>query len=231
MSGSLSALALAALIFVGGHFVLSSPPVRGALIARLGRVPFTGLYAVFAGATFSWLVIAYGSAPFTALWGDPDWARYPVLLVMPFAAILVVCGVLTPNPTGILGEQVRARDDPAPGIFKVTRHPVMWAIALWAAVHLIANGDAASLIFFGAILVLALGGVVHMEARWRAKGDPGWGRVAAATSVIPFAAALEGRARIGLAGIGWGRMALGVGLYFVLLFGHQWAIGASPWPR
>ena len=59
MSGSLSALALAALIFVGGHFVLSSAPVRGALIARLGRVPFTGLYAVFAAATFTWLIVAY----------------------------------------------------------------------------------------------------------------------------------------------------------------------------
>ena len=230
MSGSLGALALAALVFVGGHFVLSSAPVRGALIARLGRVPFTGLYAVFAGATFTWLVIAYGGAPFTELWGDPGWTRYPVLLVMPFAAILVVCGVLTPNPTGLLGEQARARDDPAPGIFKVTRHPVMSAIALWAAAHLIANGDGASLIFFGAILLLALGGVAHMEARWRAKGDPGWHRVVAATSVMPFAAAWEGRARIGLAEIGWGRMALGVGLYFVLLFGHQWAIGASPGP-
>ncbi len=133
MSGSLSALALAALIFVGGHFVPSSAPVRGALVSGLGRVPFTGLYAVFAGATFTWLIVAYGSAPFTELWSDPDWARYLVLLVMPFAVILVVCGVLTPNPTGLLGEQARARDDPAPGIFKVTRHPVMSAIALWAA--------------------------------------------------------------------------------------------------
>lgn len=230
MSGSLAALALAALIFVGGHFVLSSAPVRGALIARLGRVPFTGLYAVFAGATFTWLIIAYGSAPLTELWGDPGWARYLLLLVMPFAAILLVCGVLTPNPTGMGGDQARARDDPAPGIFKLTRHPVMSAIALWAAAHLIANGDAASVIFFGAILFLALGGVAHMEARWCAKGDPGWQRVVAATSVIPFAAALEGRAKISLAGIGWGRMALGAGLYFVLLFGHQWAIGASPWP-
>jgi uncharacterized membrane protein len=221
---------LAALVFVGGHFVLSSAPVRGALIARLGRVPFTGLYAVFAAAAMSWLIVAYGSAPFTELWGDPGWARYLVLLVMPFAAILVVSGVLTPNPTGLLGDRARARDDPAPGIFKITRHPVMSAIALWAAAHLIANGDGASLIFFGALLVLALGGVAHMEARLRAKGDPGWERVVAATSVIPFAAALEGRARISLAEIGWGRMALGVGLYFALLLGHEWAIGASPWP-
>ncbi len=96
--------------------------------------------------------------------------------------------------------------------------------------HLIANGDIASLILFGAILTLALGGIAHIEARRRTDGGAAWERLAAATSVIPFAAAYSGRARVSLAGIGWGRMALGVALYFVLLLGHEWALGTSPWP-
>ncbi len=230
MTGSFAALALSALLFTGGHFVLSGASLRRFLIGRLGRIPYLVLYSVFAAATLVWLIAAYARAPQAELWGDPLWARYLVLLLMPFAAILLVCGALTASPTAVGGARVLRRDDPAPGIFKVTRHPMMWAFALWAAVHLIANGDIASLILFGAVLTLALGGIAHLDARQRAEDGRAWERLAAVTSVIPFAAAYSGRARISLAGIGAWRIALGVALYFVLLFGHEWAFDASPWP-
>ncbi|MEE8559717.1 MAG: NnrU family protein [Alphaproteobacteria bacterium] len=230
MTGSFAALVAAALLFTGGHFMLSGASLRRFLIGRLGRLPYLVLYSVIAVATLAWLILAFARAPYVELWGDPLWARYLVLVLMPFAAILLMCGALTPSPTAIGGARVLRRDDPAPGILKVTRHPVMWAFALWAAVHLIANGDMASLILFGAVLTLALGGMAHMEARRRAEGGRAWQRLAAATSVIPFAAAYSGRARISLAGIGWGRMVLGVALYLVLLLGHEWVLDASPWP-
>ena len=210
MTGSFAPLVLSALLFTGGHFVLSGASLRRFLIGRLGRLPYRGLYSVFAAA-LAWLIVAYGRAPDFELWGDPLWARYLALILMPFAAILLVCGAATPSPTAVGGARVLRRDDPAPGIFKVTRHPVMWAFALWAAVHLIANGDMASLILFGAVLTLALGGMAHMEARRRAEGGRAWQRLAAVTSVIPFAAAYSGRARISLAGIGAWRIGLGVG--------------------
>ncbi len=230
MAGSFVALFAAALLFTGGHFVLSGASLRRFLIGRLGRLPYLGLYSVFAAAALAWLIVAYGRAPDFELWGDPLWARYLALVLMPFAAILLVCGAATPSPTAVGGARVLRRDDPAPGILKVTRHPVMWAFALWAAVHLIANGDMASLILFGAVLTLALGGMAHMEARLRAEGGRAWQRLAAATSVIPFAAAYSGRARISLAGIGAWRIGLGVALYFVLLLGHEWAFGVSLGP-
>jgi uncharacterized membrane protein len=40
-------------------------------------------------------------------------------------------------------------DAPARGIQRVTRHPFLWGVAVWAFVHLIANGDVASLMLFG----------------------------------------------------------------------------------
>jgi uncharacterized membrane protein len=141
------------------------------------------------------------------------------------------CGALTANPTGIGGGHVLGRDDPAPGIFKITRHPVMWAVTLWASVHVLNAADAAALIFFGALGIPALGGVAHMDARRNRDGGQGWQRLVACTSFIPFVAAAQGRTRISLAEIGWARMAFGVVIYGVLLFGHQRVIGVvvTPW--
>ena len=76
---------------------------------------------------------------------------------MPLALFLLVGGVLIPNPsaTGMTG--VLDRLEPARGVLRITRHPVMWGVGLWAAVHLVANGDLASLLFFGGFLLNALG--------------------------------------------------------------------------
>jgi uncharacterized membrane protein len=57
------------------------------------------------------------------------------------------------------------RPEPARGVLRITRHPVMWGVGLWAAVHLVANGDLASLLFFGGFLLTALGGAWHLDRR------------------------------------------------------------------
>jgi uncharacterized membrane protein len=44
-----------------------------------------------------------------------------------------------------------------------------WGVALWALVHLVVNGDLASLILFGSLLVIALGGTVSIDAKRRRK--------------------------------------------------------------
>jgi hypothetical protein len=38
-------LTLAVLAFVGGHFLLSSPPVREPVVARVGEPAFSGIYS------------------------------------------------------------------------------------------------------------------------------------------------------------------------------------------
>ena len=117
---------------------------------------------------------------------------------------------------------------PLPGIFKITRHPVLWGIGLWAFVHVMANGDVASLIFFGSLGVLALGGTVHIDRKKRATGGGDWRAFAGATSNVPFAAIVAGRTRVSLKEIGYGRLAAGVVLYMVLLLGHEAVIGVAP---
>jgi uncharacterized membrane protein len=224
MSATFTSLLAATLIFVLGHFLLSAMAVRGALIKTLGPRGFQAAYSVFAIATFVWMNMAFSRAPFEDLWGDPLWARWAAVAVMPLACILFAAGVLTANPNAVgVGEFVAAGRGPV-GIQKVTRHPVLWAVNIWAALHLAANGDMASLIFFGGILALGLGGMAHMEARKTAEGGADWARFADNSSAVPFTGLLGGRVTVTLAEIGWGRIAAGVVLYLIFLFGHRLVI-------
>ena len=69
----------------------------------------------------------------------------------------------------------------------------MWGIVLWAAVHILANGDLASLLFFGGLLLTALRGSLHLDRRMAADQGERWRRFTAVTSYAPFAAMLGGR--------------------------------------
>jgi uncharacterized membrane protein len=231
MSETLTSLWLSTMLFVGGHFLLSSGWLRPRLVAALGERGFMAGYSVFAVVTVVWMNLAFSRAPMIRLWVAGDWAWHLALAVMPFAAILLACGYLTPNPAAVGGARVLRRPDPAPGIFKVTRHPIMWAVALWAIVHAIATGDAAALIFFGSLAFLAIAGMVHIELRRNRSGDDDWRRLVAVSSFVPFVAAIEGRTRISLGEIGWGRISVGIAVYLMLLFGHEAVIGISVVPR
>ena len=231
MSASFTPLIAATLAFVAGHFVLSAAPVRAALTGALGRIGFLVGYSLYAIATFVWMNKAFTRAPFEDLWGDPVWARWLAVAVMPLASTLLAAGVMTANPAAVGFEKLMAADRPPMGIQKVTRHPVLWAIALWAALHLAANGDLASVIFFGGILVLSLAGMVHMEARKRAEPGDAWTRFAERSSLVPFAGIVEGRVRVSPSEIGWSRIAAGVILYLVFLFGHRVVIDVPLLPQ
>jgi uncharacterized membrane protein len=218
-------LAAACGLFVGAHFLLSSAPVRARLAGWLGQRGYLLLYSAIALALFVWMIWSFRLAPYYWVWGSPEWARLIAFAVMPVALMLLVAGYLTPNPSAVMGGYVLERDDPAPGIFKVTRHPVMLAIALWAGAHLLANGTGGGILLFGSLLVLAVGGIAHIERRRHASGDANWRRLTAVTSILPFAAILAGRNRFAFTPMDWTRLALGLGLYAALLYAHGWVFG------
>jgi uncharacterized membrane protein len=147
---------------------------------------------------------------------------------MPLATILLVAGLTTPNPSAIGGGQP---DINGPvGILKITRHPVMWAVVLWGFAHLLANGDAASLILFGAITFLALVGAAAQQAKKRRQFGRNWQEFAHQTSFLPLAALLSKRTRLSFREIGWWRIGLGFGLFVLLLWLHPWLFGVNPLP-
>jgi uncharacterized membrane protein len=220
-------LVLATLVFLAMHFVPSTP-LRGALVGALGERAYVAVYSLVAAATIAWMSWAYAKAPLQPLWQVPGLRLWP-LVVMPFALILLAAGVMTRNPTAVMQEAALKAAEPARGIVRVTRHPIMWGILLWAAVHILALGDLASLVFFGGFLVLAALGTLLMDRRKAATLGADWPRFAEATSNIPFGAIINGRNRFRFGEIAWKRIGVGLALYVVLLAAHPYLFGARPY--
>lgn len=226
MSGTISHLLLAVAVFVGGHFGLSSLPLRNRLSKALGSTGFRLLYVAFSAATLAWVIRAYGDAPKTLIWDASAYGLYRLPhILMPFACILVVAGITTRNVTMVGGEKLADDPQPPAGILTITRHPFLWGVALWSFSHLLANGDDAGLVLFGGMLILSLGGMAHIDYRRRVVMGAKWGPVAMSTSAIPFLAVIQKRTHIDWAGIGLLRIALALILYSILIFGHPWFAG------
>ena len=230
MTGTLGSLIAAGLFLLVTHFGISSTPLRGALTARIGEQPYLGLYSLFAALAFWWLGSAYANAPTTPLWPTASWQAWVPLLLVPVSLLLIVAGFSTPNPT-VVGQAGRLdQPDAARGILRVTRNPFLWGVGLWALAHLVPNGDTASLVLFGTLAVLALLGSVLIDAKLARRLGSAWGRFAAETSNVPFAAILAGRQRFVWSEIGWARLAGALVLYAALLHFHKWIFGVSPLP-
>ena len=216
-------LILAVIVFLATHYIASTP-LRAALVATMGNA-YLALYSLIAFATIGWMVWAFYHAPFVNLWYAVALRPVP-LVVMPFALVFIACGLFSPNPTLVGQERLLKSAEPARGILRITRHPMMWGFALWAASHIVARGDAAALIFFGAFLVLALSGTWLIDRRKAAALGGDWRRFAAVTSNVPFIAIVGGRNRFKPAEIGGWKILLGLATYVVLLLLHHWLFGA-----
>lgn len=220
-------LLVASAAFLALHYV-SSTPLRAQLVKLLGTNGYIVLYSAAAVATLVPMGWAYYRAPFIVIWHVPA-LRYAPLVVMPVALLLIAASFTTRNPTLVGQERWLQGNDPARGILRVTRHPLMWGIALWAAAHILARGDAAALVFFGAFLVLALTGTMLIDRRKRVAFGDTWQRFNAVTSNVPFAAIARSRNRFSPAEIGWSGPALALGAYVLLLWLHPALFGARPY--
>ena len=210
---------LGALLFAGSHIGISSTGLREQWIARFGQPAYLGFYSGISFATLAFLIWAYASADHgPALWPTVRWLP---LAVMPFALLFTVGGFAVPNPTSV-GAEARIGGDAARGMLRVARHPVMTGFLLWALSHLIANGDAPSLVFFAAFAVVAGVGMVSIDRR-KAE-SPTWPEFAAATSLLPFAAIAAGRNRF-VAGELLLPAAIAAVLYGAMIWGHSWLSG------
>ena len=215
-------LILACVAFLATHYIASTP-LRAVLVARLGKA-YLALYSLLALATLGWMIWAFYHAPFINLWYKVALRPVP-MVVMPFALVFIVCGLATPNPTLVGRERLLKSDQPAHGILRITRHPLMWGFALWAASHIVARGDGAAMIFFGTFLVLALSGTWLIDRRKAATLGADWRRFAAVTSNVLFAAIAAGRNQLKLGEIGVWKILLALVLDAVLVVLHHRLFG------
>ena len=224
----MTSLALAALFWLLLHFLIAGS-FRPALAGRLGERGFQGLFALLSVAGIAWLSIAYVHAPEVLLWGCPPGAR-ATALVLTFIAFLFFVYGAGPTATSPAVAALPKDHLPVTGITRITRDPMLWSFALWAAAHLFANGDVASALLFGSILVVALNGMASIDRKRKRALGPVWDEFMARTSIVPFAAILAGRTALRLDELPRWRTVLGVALFLAALWLHPYVIGVSPLP-
>ena len=112
-------------------------------------------------------MLAYLAAPAgTLLWpvGDGLWATATVVMLL--ASILLMGSIVRnpalPNPGSPTAVPAEAR-----GVYAVTRHPMMWAFALWGICHIAVYPVAANIVVATAIIVLALVGAALQDRKKR----------------------------------------------------------------
>ncbi|RKR45676.1 NnrU family protein [Paraburkholderia sp. BL17N1] len=228
--GSISAVAAAAIAFLGSHFLLSHP-LRRPLVGAIGETPFLGVYSLVAFVTLGWLIVAYVKAPLSApLWpvGDGLWAIATVVMLI---ASILLMGSLIRNPALPTGGRPGPFPDVARGVFAVTRHPMMWSIALWGLCHIAVFPVAKNVILAAAMVVLALVGAALQDRKKERLQPELWRAWESQTSYLPFAAVAAGRARLG--GFGMHALLGGLVVWLTATWAHipltGWAAGIWRW--
>ena len=221
-------LILAALFFVGLHFGIAGTSLRDRGIEKIGEKTYRAAFSILSLLGLFWLIHAYPKAGYVETWGQLLWFKHFAALLMLAAFLFAVLGITSANPTAVGGEKLLAADAPATGIMRITRHPFLWGVAIWAFTHLLVNGDLAALILFGSMLVLVLGGMVSIDAKRRRTMGEHWDHFAAVTSVIPFMAIREGRNRLVWKEIKWWQPVLALLVYAAVMHFHMKLFGVSP---
>ena len=150
--------------FAGSHLFLSSLPIRERIIARIGEPNFRGLYSVVAFAFFIplvWVYFAHKHAG-PVLWSAPATpaVHWVVYAGMALAFVLLTASFVQPSPANVVP------GDPNPrGVLRLTRHPLLMGILVFGLVHLLPNGGAADVAYFGGFVLFPIVGAWHQDRR------------------------------------------------------------------
>lgn len=227
----MSMLTAAAVVFLALHLLVAGTRVRDAIVGAIGERPYLGLFSLASLGGIVWLALSYNAAAAAGsdlLWDFGPGVRHMGLIVVAVAFLLGVPGLMMPNPTTVGMENAVSRE--VTGVLRITRHPFLWSVALWAAFHLLANGDAASVVFFGTFFALAVLGTFSIDAKRARKMGAAWAPFAQRTSNVPFGAILTGRTALKLGELAGWRQAVALVTFLAVLFVHARAFGASPFP-
>jgi uncharacterized membrane protein len=208
--------ALFAGLFVATHSLLSHP-LRAPMVRRLGPKGFLAAYSAVSFATFIPMVLARRTVGEEEwLWAVPGWMWTAALPIMWLASVLLA-GSFVRNPAM---ETLQSHDAvigrPA-GVFRWTRHPMMWSFALWALVHVAVHSEPSALAIALAIPVLALGGAAAQDAKKRQQLGERWTEWERQTSFVPFAR--------GFALPGWAAFIGGTIIFLVATWLHPIPVG------
>ncbi|SLN21689.1 NnrU protein [Roseovarius litorisediminis] len=146
------------ILWTGAHLFKRIAPQKRAAMGDKGK----GLVAVGILAGLVLMVIGYRGAEVIDIWYPPIWTVHLNNLLMLIAVFIFGMSATTGRLRGRM------------------RHPQLTAVRIWAGAHLLVNGDLASIILFGGLLIWALLEVVLINrsepwdrpAPGHAKKDP-----------------------------------------------------------
>jgi uncharacterized membrane protein len=202
-------LAIAAISFVGTHFLLSHP-LRRLFVDCIGELPFRGMYSLVSIITLGWTIWAYHQVGRQVpLWvpGDAGWLIASILM---WVGSILFVGSIVGNPAfpGAAGPTGGPR-----AVFIITRHPMMWGFALWAIVHMIVIATSKAMLLDGAILVLALVGSALQDRKKAGQMGEAWHEWTAQTAFVPFTRGVASPGAVALIG--------GTILFFLATWLHE----------
>ncbi len=126
-------------LFLGTHVLPMIPSLRAALVARWGEPRYKGMFSLISAVGLLLIVAGYAVADDrTRLFVPFPAAR----ALAPFAMVASFILFAAANMRGHLR--------------RIVRHPMLLGLLLWASVHLLANGDRAGTVLFGAFLAYAI---------------------------------------------------------------------------
>lgn len=204
-------------VFFLSHSIPVRPPVKSRIVAKIGAPGFALAYSALSIAILTWIIIAAGRAPYVELWGWATWQNHVPLTGMAVAIVIISMAFGRPNPLSFGGWNNDRFDPAASGIIGWMRHPLLVALLIWSGVHLVPNGNLAHVIVFGLFAGFSILGmwIINKRAR-RILGDSEWQRLSAT------------QRRFSVTKGGVTRLIVGVLIYLVILYSHEWVIGVTP---
>ncbi len=154
------------LLFSATHMGLSSLRVRPLLAEKLGERGFLGVYSLVAFAVFIPLVGCYWGHRHEGelLWavGVGPGLLWTLYVLWGVSVTLMVLGLIQQSPASMMAPGGGASPR---GVLRLTRHPLFMGLALLAALHLIVNGFATDVAFFGGLAAYSVIGCLHQDRR------------------------------------------------------------------
>ena len=184
---SLAPLLTACVFFVGSHFLMSHP-LRRSLTGRLGEKGFLGLYSLVSLIGFGWMMWEFSHAPVGAMYWAPTDLIWIVASILTLLAAILFTGSFSGNPAlpDPGGDSIRTLAAKVPtGVFRVTRHPMMWGFALWGLSHMLIAPRMDSFLFNGSLVFLALAGSYGQDRKKQATMGNAWTKWERQTSYLP----------------------------------------------
>lgn len=126
-------------LFLGVHLVPALPGPRARMVARLGEQRYKGLFSLVSFAGLALIIAGYA-------YSEPGARLFPpspvAIAIAPYAITVAIVLFAAANLRG------HTR--------RVLKHPMLLGLAIWAAVHLAANGDTRGTVLFGSFLAYAV---------------------------------------------------------------------------